>query len=122
MAEISSYYYFTILLRAEVLPESVYGDAEEMTHNPFKENMFLQFVSWVKSPSYTVPVVGNPPRHTGFPGGASGKEPSCQSRRHRRHRFDPWAGKIPQRRAQQLPTVFLPRESHGQRSLAGYGP
>ena len=28
----------------------------------------------------------------------SGKEPACQCRRHRRGRFDPWAGKIPWRR------------------------
>ena len=36
-------------------------------------------------------------------------------------RFDPWVGKIPWRRAWQ-PThflVFLPRKSHGQRSLMG---
>ena len=34
--------------------------------------------------------------------------------------FDPWVGKIPWRR-EWLPTpVFLPREAHGQRSLAGY--
>ena len=26
----------------------------------------------------------------GFPGGASGKEPTCQCRRHEKHRFDPW--------------------------------
>ena len=33
-----------------------------------------------------------------------------------------WVGKIPWRR-EQLPTpVFLPGESHGQRSLAGYSP
>ena len=31
----------------------------------------------------------------GFPGGASGKEPACQSRRHKRHGFNPWVGKIP---------------------------
>ena len=31
----------------------------------------------------------------GFPGGISGKEPACQFRRHKRHRFDPWVGKIP---------------------------
>ena len=31
----------------------------------------------------------------GFPGGASGEEPSCQSRRHKRYRFDPWVRKIP---------------------------
>ena len=30
-----------------------------------------------------------------FPGGASGKESACQCRRHKRHRFDPWVGKIP---------------------------
>ena len=32
-------------------------------------------------------------------GGASGKEPACQCRRLKRHRFDPWVGKIPWRRA-----------------------
>ena len=30
----------------------------------------------------------------GFPGGASGKEPSCQCRGLKRHGFDPWVGKI----------------------------
>ena len=36
--------------------------------------------------------------------------------------FDPWVGKTPWRR-KWLPTlVFLPRESHGQRSLAVYSP
>ena len=36
--------------------------------------------------------------------------------------FSPWVGKIPWRRAWQHTPVFLPRESHGQRSLAGYSP
>ena len=36
--------------------------------------------------------------------------------------FDPWVGKIPWRRAWQPTPVFLPGESHGQRSLAGYSP
>ena len=31
----------------------------------------------------------------GFPGGTSGKEPSCQCRSHRRHGFDPWVGNDP---------------------------
>ena len=43
----------------------------------------------------------------GFPGGASGKEPTCQSRRHKRHKFHPWLGKIPWRRASQPTPVFL---------------
>ena len=55
----------------------------------------------------------------GFPGGAGGKEPACQCRTHKRHRFDPWVRKIPWRRARKSTPVFLPRESHRQRSLAG---
>ena len=57
----------------------------------------------------------------GGQGGASGKEPACQCRRHKRRGFDPWVGKIPWRRAWQPTPVFSPGESHGQRSLAGYG-
>ena len=38
-----------------------------------------------------------------------------------RLRFDPWVGKITWRRAWQSTPVFLPGESHGQRSLVGYG-
>ena len=52
------------------------------------------------------------------PGGASGKEPACQCRRHKRCRFDPWVGKIPWKRKWQPTPVFLPGESHGHRSLA----
>ena len=55
-----------------------------------------------------------------FPGGTSGKEPTCQCRRLKRHRFDPWVGKIPWRMAWKPTPVFLPGESHGQRSLMGY--
>ena len=52
-----------------------------------------------------------------FPGGSSGKEPSCQWKRHEaqiqsREREISW------RRKWQATPVFLPRESHGQRSLA----
>ena len=47
----------------------------------------------------------------GFPGGTSRKEPTCQCRRHKRCRFDPWVGKIPWRRVWQLIPVFLPGES-----------
>ena len=50
----------------------------------------------------------------------SGKEFSCQCRRHNRRRFDPWVGKMPWRRKGQPTPVFLPRKFHGQRSLAGY--
>ena len=47
-----------------------------------------------------------------LPGGASGKEPACHRRRHKRHEFDPWVGKIPWRNAWQPTPVFLPGGSH----------
>ena len=56
----------------------------------------------------------------GLPWWLSGKECTCQCRRPKTCGFDPWVRKIPWRRAQQPTPVFLPGESHGQRSLAGY--
>ena len=47
---------------------------------------------------------------------------TCQRRRWKRHMFDPWVRKIPWRRAWQPTPVFMPGESHGQRSLLGYSP
>jgi len=57
----------------------------------------------------------------GFPSGASGKESTCQCRRHKRYGFHPWVVKIPWRRSWQPTPVFLPGESHGQRNLGGSG-
>ena len=57
---------------------------------------------------------------SGFSGGTRGKEAACQRRGPKRCRCDPWVGKIPWRRAWQSTPIFLPGESHGQRSLAGY--
>ena len=56
----------------------------------------------------------------GLPSGTSGKEPACQCRRHKRHGFDTWVGKILRKRKWQPSPVFLPGKSHGQTSLAGY--
>ena len=58
---------------------------------------------------------------TCFPSGAVVKKSTCQYRRHKRCRFDPWVGKIPWSRKWQPAPVFLPGKFHGQ-SLAGYGP
>ena len=55
----------------------------------------------------------------GLPRWFGGKESSCQCRR---HGFDLGVGKIPWKRKWQSTPVFLPGESHGQRSLAGYSP
>ena len=57
---------------------------------------------------------------TGLPRGHSSKESTCQCRRLKRHRFHPWVRKIPWSRKWRPTPVFLPGESHGQRSLAGY--
>ena len=70
--------------------------------------------TWVHTPLLVVSL--------GLPRWCSGRESACQRRRHRRCGFNPWAGTIPWRRKRQLTPVFLPRESHGQRSLAGYSP
>ena len=56
----------------------------------------------------------------GFPGGASGKEPACQCRDCEKRGFNPWVEKMPWRRTWQPTPVFLPGESHGQRSLEVY--
>ena len=52
----------------------------------------------------------------------SSKESSCQFKRLQRHRFYPWVRKISWRKAWQPTPVFLPGESHGQRTLAEYSP
>ena len=52
----------------------------------------------------------------------SGKESACHCRRHERCGFNPCVEKIPWRRKWQPSPVFLPGESHGQRTLVGYGP
>ena len=56
----------------------------------------------------------------GFPSGTSGEESTCQCRRRKTCRFDPYVGKITWRRTWQSTPVFLPGESHGQRSMVGY--
>ena len=56
---------------------------------------------------------------TAFPRWHSGKESNCRCKR---RGFNPWVRKIPWRIQWQPTPVFLPRESHGQRSLASYSP
>ena len=51
-------------------------------------------------------------RPLGLPRWSSGKESTCQCRRPKRNRFNPWVGKIPWRRKWQPTPVFLPGKSH----------
>ena len=62
-----------------------------------------------------------------LPCGSSDKEPICQCRKHKR-----WAGRgggdislgqeDPLEEDMARTSILLPRESHGQRHLAGYSP
>ena len=51
--------------------------------------------------------------HTGFPGGASDKESTCQCRRRKRCGFDPCIPKIPCSRKWQPAPIFLSGKFHG---------
>ena len=55
-----------------------------------------------------------------LPGDISGKEPAWQGRRCKRCGFDPWVSNISWRRVCQPNPAFFPRESLGERNLAGY--
>ena len=58
-------------------------------------NFFFPFYGWVTF-------------HCGLPKWLSGKESTCQCKRCRRHRLDPWSEKIPWRRKWQPSPIFLP--------------
>ena len=58
----------------------------------------------------------------GFPGGSVGKESTCNAGDIGDIGSIPGLGRFPWRRAWQPNPVFLPGESYGQRSLAGYSP
>ena len=47
------------------------------------------------------------------------KESACQCKR---HGFKPWVRKNPWGSKWQPTPIFLPKKSHGQRSLVGYSP
>ena len=55
----------------------------------------------------------------GFPGGSDSKESACKVGD---LGLIPGLGRFPWRTAWQPTPVFLPGESHGQRSLEGYSP
>ena len=57
----------------------------------------------------------------GFPGGARAKEPTCQRRRHERWVRSPGLKDSLEKAMKKVP-LFLPEESHGQRSRASHSP
>ena len=57
-----------------------------------------------------------------LPRWSRGKELTCQCRKRKKSRCNPWVGKIPYSGKWQPILVFLPGKSQGQRSLAGHRP
>ena len=70
-------------------------------------NRYLYIYEYLYGASQVALVVKNPPTNAGD---------------EKRHGLDPWARKIPWRRACHPTPVFLPGESSGQRSLTSYSP
>ena len=56
-------------------------------------------------------------REVDFPCCSNGKEPTCQCRRHKRGRFEPWVGKMPWSGAWQPTPMFLLGESMDREAL-----
>ena len=77
---------------------------------------------WLYPESSATPYIQGITLLYGFPGGTSSKESTCQCRRCNRCWFNPWVGKIPWSRKWHPTPIFLPGESHEQRSLEGYRP
>ena len=79
---------------------------------------FFHKVVWENSNE----LLGQPNTLPELPRWLSGKESTCQYRRHKRCKFDPCVGKIPWKRKWHPTPGFLPGESHRQRRLAVYSP
>jgi len=122
----SSYLCHPLLLPPSIFPSiSVFSNESVISFSisPSKElaslhnAIYLSMV--VKCGSvYLYKRIFNYNKEKGFPRWLSGKECTCWCSR---RTFDFWVEKI-WRRERQPTSVFLPVESHGQRSLVGYGP
>ena len=66
----------------------------------------MQIYSMIFDSNHRMLITGKCTQLMGFPGGTRGKEPTLQCRRHKRHGFYPWVGKIPWRRAWQPNPVY----------------
>ena len=67
---------------------------------------FELYLSFFFSASGNLPV----PLKEGFPGDGSGKEPTCQCRRPKRHEFYPWVGEIPMATHSSILTWRIPMD------------
>ena len=105
-------------LQRGTAPPGPPAPGQPLQHYPCKEQIPVkrrEGAGWAR-PKWSVAYVTPQPQANR----GSGEESTCQCRRRRKHGFDPWVGKILWRRKWQPTPVFLPGESLGQRSLAGY--
>ena len=80
----------------------------------FSSHLFIHFLVYINMDSWIFILLVETYPQLGLSRWLSGKE--------RRWGFDPWVRKTPWRKKWQLSPIFLPGESHGQRSLVGYSP
>ena len=112
---------FWLALREKVLKQYISTESLKFALHPSGQyrGILLQ-LSGILMPA--VKSDCSPQVDTGLPGGTSGKEAACQSRRHKRCRFISLSREVSWRRSWQPTPVFLPGEAHGQRSPMGYSP
>ena len=122
-------YCFSAILVWDVSPEGRAGHHADKDHLGAKTASVRQWhaasqrkgtLKWACS--ITLLVTGMNQAYS-FPGGASGREPACQGRR---HGFNPWVGTIPWRRKWQPIPMLLPGHGHalswtGQLGLQSIG-
>ena len=84
----------------------------------FSVNQMRKLEPRVASGQEVIPELGLNSNVYGLPWWLHGKESAYNAGD---FGFHPWVIKFPWRRKWQLTAVFLPGESHGQRSLTGYG-
>ena len=122
-------YYFTLNRVARIFLKGVSEDVEKLEPSYIAGRNVKWFSHWkmvrwlLKTLNveilYDSAIILLYTQRRGFPCSAGGKESACQFRTHKRCWFNSWVRKIPWRRAWQPTPVFLPGESHGQRSLGG---
>ena len=60
--------------------------------------------------------------YVSFPGGAGGKEPSCQCRRSKKCKFDPWGQKGPLEKEMAIHSSILGWKTPWTKEPGGYSP
>ena len=106
----------------QIVPLSVYFILAFNEINYFFKGIPFSFlIKWCQM-LFLIPAIGHFPKElqkqfrrwwtiwSGLTRWFSGKESACLWRRHRRHGFNPWMGKIPWRRKWQPTPVCLPGE------------